>query len=336
MTPLSKELRLYHGELTEAMEGRQQGDFKSLRNQWKKRGRCWMKKEYGAEAMPRPAKRQRTSAWEWLNALDNAMRTTVGKQLKDFRKADACMCGPEDTMGADDGLSWPSLRIGLDRGSDGRSACSFLLYNEAVRSNIEPIWDPSHDVSRDVEGAIRDMDVFPLVILTLVVWNLPFGPWDQGARHQQVVAAMEEYFKGLDRFTCPLFDAMKDVMAEEMQVNLLGDDEDTTSAQIWEAFRNCHLWHAKGASSVLSVIPVFRHQMQRCARDVASVCPGSEFIKWTQPRAWAHGGEVKGPPPPPLGLGPCLADPQTQRPGRLEPRPKRRSVKSVHVRLKPL
>ena len=55
-----------------------------------------------------------------------------------------------------DPYSWPSFRCALDRGSDGRSAMFFLWHSEHSKLNIEAVWGPSHDITRDIEGAISD------------------------------------------------------------------------------------------------------------------------------------------------------------------------------------
>lgn len=80
------------------------------------------------------------------------------------------------------------------------------------------------------------MGLFPLILLLLVSWNLPFGPWREDYRYRQIKEHMANCYKRNEGpSSCPLFEGMsaKLVQAYEELGEQFSPDR-PKEEQVWE------------------------------------------------------------------------------------------------------
>jgi len=251
-------LSQYHGALDKALDEQDDAAVRELRSGWKRKGRSWAKRDLDSVELDPPPKRHRSAAYAFLCAVQNMFSVSFNWPLTKFRALPSVY----DDLNSDP-YSWPSLRLSLDRGSDGRAALFFLMYSLVFKLNIEAIWDASHDVARDVEGAVADIGCFHLITLILVVWNLPFGPWDSGTRHGQLLESMAEYFRGISHRTCPLFNLTWETMAAEMGIHEHSSDRDSFMADMWKHFKECRAFRCRGSKTTMTRFLGFSIKLRR-------------------------------------------------------------------------
>ena len=72
-----------------------------------------------------------------------------------------------------------ALNLNLDEGSSGFSMSWFTLFGLKLRFAF--IRDPFHREWNDVRGALSDNGVWWCVLLSSMLFNLPFGSWEGGS-----------------------------------------------------------------------------------------------------------------------------------------------------------
>ena len=138
-----------------------------------------------AKAKPR-AKRNpvRQAAYEYLKALDHTMVLSTGSGLKRFAAPAERPCG----------MYWgrrPVLSLCMDQGSDGWSAGYFVSYNCLLRMLV--FFDPFHREHNDVSNGIKAAGAWSVVLLTGMIHNLCYGPWDGCKWYANILRGLDEY-----------------------------------------------------------------------------------------------------------------------------------------------
>lgn len=166
-------------------EGRR-GDASAAAGASRKRQRDWIERKDPKTWQRR--QRHMASAYEVLNSLDNTLRVSCGwpSGLK------ALEVTPEMETSVPP-MAWRHLTVCCDRGSDGWSGLGFL--ERKLGLNITRIPDQIHDVTNDVQLAIKRSGMQTHCILQQSVWNLVHGPWGQDTRFRQAVEAMQDVFE---------------------------------------------------------------------------------------------------------------------------------------------
>lgn len=138
----------------------------------------------------------------------------------------------------------------MDMGSDGISAMHAAQYKWGLA--IECFPDPSHGANRDVDGAIRSAGLFPLVLLLLISFNLPFGPFKEDMRHRQLVEHLSNCFKRNTAKNCALFEGMasKLMKAYEALGEQFGEDR-SKEEQLWEWMAQKSIFQRQGRRMTL-------------------------------------------------------------------------------------
>lgn len=70
--------------------------------------------------------------------------------------------------------------------------------------------DPSHGVTNDVWMMFKDIHLKGEMLLWLVCFNIPVGPWHSDARWQATRAALADLLKQPDCRASPLYMSMAD------------------------------------------------------------------------------------------------------------------------------
>lgn len=207
---------LSHGD-----EGKARALKESVRRQ-----QCWLKRRASDQQLVtwRPSKRFRTSAKQWLYAVDNQLKSSLPcRGLSDFVKSENSWAIWKD---------YRHLLISADQGSDGLSAIAYLRSLGAVLTFCP---DFSHGSQNDFYDALKSMHLFPFWILMLVVYNLEHGPWQGDLRWNQINESWAEVFSHFGGGDFPLLDQRVESISRESggrSALLEGDHEDVHRA-IW-------------------------------------------------------------------------------------------------------
>lgn len=194
--PLSEVIRSYDGALHDALVIGEQGAAQQLQENFRKRARQWLGMETGEE---KPKKRHRVKAFEVLSASDNTMKLSTI-----FREGWASLRPSPEALEGDPHL-WPLVHWVTDHGSEMVSALAYLQYK--LKANVVGSYDPPHGCHDDFSHALKLSGNYTYSLLQVVAWNLPYAPFDSGARHNAAKAAMQEYFLAKPTGECPLFEA---------------------------------------------------------------------------------------------------------------------------------
>lgn len=175
----------------------------------------------------RPLQYYRNSAKHWPSNLDNQYRLlSGGPGLRFFQPA-------EDEERWRNWRTWPFWVIGVDLGSDGVSGLHVGQYKFSLC--LEGLSGPSHGAARDVDGAIKAVGLFPLALLMVVSFNLPFGPMREDFRYVQLKAHMANCFQRNGPGTSPLYQSLSAPLAEACKaMGYQFSNDRPLDDQVWE------------------------------------------------------------------------------------------------------
>ena len=161
---------------------------------------------------------QRESAHMHIRALDKQLELTTGKGLSQFE-------GWEDDANEvarqllHEDVIPPTFCLHLDQGSPAYCMTWFLMRHVGLRMLSIP--DPFHRSWNDIKMGVGRRLRF-VILLMVVVFNLPFGPWDGGAWYEKLLDLSEEMAKSLNTAT-PLFIALYELLCSDLGVEPHGD-----------------------------------------------------------------------------------------------------------------
>ena len=115
-----------------------------------------------------------------------------------------------------------ALILNLDEGSSGFAMSWFTSFKLKLRFAF--IRDPFHREWNDVKGALSDNGVWWCVLLSSMLFNLPFGPWEGGAWWQKSCGAAEAYVARAT-FASPVFSALYDSICWDQKIKPTGSAE---------------------------------------------------------------------------------------------------------------
>ena len=121
----------------------------------------------GVEHVRKKRKVHRSSAREFLISLHNMLLQMLGVGLMYFVVSAA--------MGARNPLSWPSLGVSLDEGSDGLCAINFA--ERKLGANVNPHWDDAHGIKNDLNLMPQSVGLWTHTLLMLAARRAFHGPW---------------------------------------------------------------------------------------------------------------------------------------------------------------
>ena len=85
------------------------------------------------------------------------------------------------------------LSVCADQGGSGLPALLFLAGELKLR--MLPMWDPFHRAWRDWQLAVQGAGLWPVVLETTVVMNLPHGPWLNTSFFHRIQESMVQYMR---------------------------------------------------------------------------------------------------------------------------------------------
>ena len=129
------------------------------------------------------SKVDRGSALRWIAATQHQLVTMTGEGWEKYIIPDK----PEQRVNAP---NWPTLTLCIDQGSDGWAAAAFLTNH--MRCSVLVVPDPSHRTWNDVEGALRDADMWLFCMTFITVMSIDQGPWDGAKWWEQGKQAAQE------------------------------------------------------------------------------------------------------------------------------------------------
>ena len=118
----------------------------------------------------RPVSLYRRSVKLFLRRIDTQLKRQTGwSGLYHVQYNDANRMW-HDSMWA----SWPQLALAQDQASDNSSGVQALKY--FLTCNVWEWWDASHGAENDLEGTLKALKLWPVVLLLLIVNNLGHSP----------------------------------------------------------------------------------------------------------------------------------------------------------------
>ena len=203
------------------------------------RGRAWLKRGHDDGGSWRPRKKQRVSAFQWAQNLEQSLQySSQGKislsQLVVAKNPDAR--GPA--------LQWKSGSLCCDQGTD--DVCASFWLRGPGRANLDFIWDWSHLGANALEGATGDAGLKPLAKLMDMAYNAKFGPWDEGRRFSEVRDVLTHHLETMTHEDCVLWaHHLPKMLRDRGELGRLM--EPNISAICWEEFREHVPWRCRGS-----------------------------------------------------------------------------------------
>ena len=152
--------------------------------------RNWLRRGKRTKAsLWKPKTLHRLQAMRWLCSLDKQFNVLTGFKGLAFFKMDA------NAPQWRDWRTWPSACLPLDLGSDGCSGLHGAIYFEDWKLNVDGMQDHSHGGSRSVYNAFHKCGLYGLVLLSVVSFNLPFGPDSEDLRQRQIQETMKHRYQ---------------------------------------------------------------------------------------------------------------------------------------------
>lgn len=163
-------------------------------------------------------------------------------------------CVPKELATAKPPSTWGRLSIAPDQGGDGIAAYNFLTREMHCCADLTP--DPSHGSNNDIWQLFQDLGVKSQMLLWLIAFNIPMGPYQSDARFQEVRCVLDDLFSNCDPASTPLFLAMAPAMLQDEEFKDLEAADDPTAA-LWERLSSESPWKTKGTKMVKSRFMAF-------------------------------------------------------------------------------
>ena len=186
-------------------------------------------------------KGQRQSALAHIRALDHQLLLAVGVGLIAY----AVAAGVKDLdiviAYLMEGVIPPILCIHLDEGSPAYAMTWFLANHEDIR--IISTRDIYHREWNDIKLALSKANLWHVVIMMTVVYNMPHGPWDSGAwfnKIRKIAITMVESMTSAN----PLFTPFYELVCADMGVTPRGDAEH--KAMVWQTLFGGSIFRLRG------------------------------------------------------------------------------------------
>jgi len=141
---------------------------------------------------------------------------------------------------------WPHLSVVADQGSDGMCALSAAMCCDGLKLKVSPLWDPAHGAWRDTQCALRELKLFPWLLLLLITVNLPHGPDLTCMRFNQIKAAMAHCFSVHSSGTCLLFQTHARAIMEELGSDLPDMNGASKEESAWAWLREHSVFLRRG------------------------------------------------------------------------------------------
>lgn len=203
------------------------------KQQWRKRAlQDWsaMSIEPSAAANAGQSKaRPRAKALEWLFASDHQLFVSTGHRWEHFALPHPPFkCPPPE--------QWPVATVSVDQGSDGWSACWFLMNRLGV--SLMLLKDPSHRCWNDVWLSLEHAGLKSVFTLLICIINADGGPWGEDRWIHTGREAVCAYMAVSDH-TDPLFQEHAAAIVREMGLAHRLDEGDALLQEVHASLPEC-------------------------------------------------------------------------------------------------
>lgn len=142
------------------------------------------------------------------------------------------------------------MSISPDQGSDGICAYNFLVRELGYNADLTP--DPSHSINNDMWLAFQEAGIKPQMLLWMIAFNIPQGPWHSDARWHEVRSALQELFSESDARSSPLFMAMAPSILQDPAYADIVEESGDPYDLLWQRLGAEHPFLTKGVKQVKS------------------------------------------------------------------------------------
>ena len=206
-------------------------------NQDKTPAKPKIKPKAKAKARAKPPA-ERLAALGYMKAMEKSLQLMTGANLAAFQpKADK-------VEGGYSLLPHRTLSVVIDQGSDGWSLMFYLLHK--CRLRLVTKFDIYHRESNDIQGAVKAAGQWSVCVLSGMVHNLNYGPWEGSAWFKKLVTGATEYF-AVASWDDPLFQMLASAVARDKSTDLLSHESHEEALKtIFEEVRAGSVFTKKG------------------------------------------------------------------------------------------
>ena len=183
-----------------------------------RRHKAWLLNGRFAKQAWRPTKYFRKATVQVLKNLDSHLKVSTpwsGLKHLQYVKPEENLAGEVQGWRSHNWRTWPSLTSCQDEGPDMVSSMHASQYTLLL--NIMEWWDWSHGCSADAKLVLGQLELWPLMILLLVVSNTGHGPErDEMLRFHQLNESLQWLFTNFEASTSDLFQTRAPQMLEEL------------------------------------------------------------------------------------------------------------------------
>lgn len=241
-----------------------------------KRQRAWLRRNESSEpASWRPVKLHRRGVRARLLAHDNQIKnSTRFEGLSHFSYTEEW----------GDWREWPQLTLSIDLGSDGVGAWHALGFHFHLNGVLYP--DESHSCKNAFLEFAKALDIWDLLLILLVSWNLEFGPRQEESRRSDLRCALESCYKGRLPSQTPLFLEYLPRMVAELEAHdiVVFPRDRSIEEEVWEWLSTRNRYGTMGRR-VCTTERSTRRQSR--TRDIGRSTCGNELLWRWRPTSWA-------------------------------------------------
>ena len=187
-----------NGKLTTSValahEARDEDALRIVQANWRETAADFWR-SLGTDSPPKPFKKlHRMKTLRWLAATWWQLVVATGSGWLQFAL-------DRDIAKNGNPLTWKSLTLTIDQGSDGWSAAHFLC---ARYLNVVVMFDQSHRTWNDTQLAISDCSWWSLLLLLVSIMNLDYGPWAEERWYHETKESAKQYLE-IATHRCAIF-----------------------------------------------------------------------------------------------------------------------------------
>ncbi|CAK0805860.1 unnamed protein product, partial [Prorocentrum cordatum] len=220
--------------------------------------RAWLKRKLDESATFKPKKVRRKSAFQWLAALGNQVKSfSIDGGLQTYSQ-------PEDISTREPALKWPRISAACDLGSDGVSALSYWIHQ--LRGCIDAIPDPSHGVHDDMCNSLKFAGLFDHLLSDVICINFANGPWSEDTHFKRMQQCPQDTFEASSPDKNALFqEMMNDMLADPSAKDIRGDED--CGQLLWDAIPESSPLVKRGGKAVMGRLMEINRRIRKELND---------------------------------------------------------------------